>query len=397
MVKVVSIMIKRRFFSSISLILCCFSLASSLYAMRGDERDRGVFASDIFRWGGSMPRGIQDLMAADNINRLIEKTERELGEIRELEDNSPGKADKIQTHERMVLALRKQLEKLLGIQGNAEKYGLLMARGIGGKTWDSFGFQQDVEGFSDGIKKGLTVRVTEAFGDAVASKVKSTIDLILGGTWDFLLLRTLDLWDDVCSIFFHSSCEGFKLQEIEGWQKLMIESMKQIEKNVKEGPKDNFRGQDMTLRNFGSDNQETNNVENNVIILNAWKMYILGCIEQFDYLIELIGKRKKYYSEEKLIFFYAEQIQKRLSDYRDLMLKAQTSVKDFDELIESNRSLLPAMRENIDILFKRLLEEAKPRTVPSGNSDSFRRTTTEVSRQRSDDDMPNRFGNSWGS
>lgn len=395
MIRVISMVSKQR----LSLIIfatigIAFGCVNNSYPMQQGQRDnRGLFDA-FFRSGLNVPKGLQDLMAANNIGDIIDKAEEQLVDIRRLPDDSPGKNEKILTQEQMLQSLKLQRNRLLGVQSGSEKLGILAARGIGGKTWDSFGFQQDVEGFSDGVKKGLIVRITDAFGDAIASKVKATIDLLLGGTWDFFLLKTIDMWDDICNIMFHDSRDPFKHSEVEGWQKLIIESMKQVEKNVKEGPKDSFRAQDMTRRTFGEEEKEIN-FDDNLQNLSAWRMYVLGCVEQFEYFIQLIEKRKKYYKEDKLIVFYAEQIQSRLSDYKELMLKAK-SVKDFDDYIESNKSLLPAMRENVEQLFKRLAEEAKPRTVFSGNSGSIRPAEVSRQRQSSDDDMPNRFSNGWG-
>lgn len=447
MIKVISMVSKQRLsliiFVTIGMTLGCVNYS---YSMNSDRDDRGLFDA-FFRMGSNPPKGLQDLMMANNLSSAIDKAEKALvdleapgandeevraqrqmlqrlregrdgllaaqdlnvedikkinSEIRKLEGElrdmvahaDPAGPDRVQAQVQTIQALKRQRDKYFGVQSSSAKFGTLIARGLGGKTWDSLGFQQDVEGFSDGIQKGLIVRITDAFGDVVASKVKATIELLLGGTWDFFLLRTIDMWDDVCNIMFHDSRDPFKHSEVEGWQKLIIESMKQVEKNVKEGPKDNFRGQDMTLRSFGGEEKQLDFDENSAS-LSAWRMYVLGCVEQFEYFIQLIEKRKKYYKEDKLIVFYAEQIQSRLSDYKELMLKAK-SVKDFDDYIESNKSLLPAMRENVEQLFKRLAEEAKPRTVFSGNSGSIRPTEVSRQRQSNDDDMPNRFSNGWG-
>lgn len=389
----------QRFFIFILIIGAIASTTKYTQAMNGggpNNNNRGVFdAGNMFwRMGSNPPRAIQNLMISADIQQSIRNLEVELENLKQLPDNDLGKNDKIAEQEWVIKALKKEYKTLVGAQSDSEKIGTIIARGLGGKAWDSFGIQQSADDFSDGIKKGLMIRISEAFGEAISSKVKSTIDLVLGGAWDFMLLSFLDSWDGICNILFHSGNNPFKTNEVEGWQKLIVESMKHVEKNVKDGPKDNFRGQDMTLRSFGGDDKEFEQHDdaNN---LTAWRMYVLGCIEQFDYFIELFEKRKKYYHEDKLIVFYAEQIQKRLGDYRDLMLKAK-SVKEFDDFIESNKSLLPAMRENMEQLFKRLAEEAKPRSVFSNNNDSMRRTETTTRPRPMDDDMPNRFGNQWG-
>lgn len=301
------------------------------------------------------------------------------------------------THDRMVSTLIKQRERLLGAETDSSaQIGNLVGRGIGGQTWDSFGFQQ-ADSFTDGLKKGLIIRATEAFGEMVSSKVKATLELVLGGTWDFMLLSGLDLWEDMCKVLFHDSKDPFKTKEVNGWKKLISEAMEQIEKNVKDGPKDSFRGHDMTRRsNFEIDEDVHVEATNN---LNAWRMYIVGCAEQFDYFIFVLDSRKQYYKKDDIICFYAEQIQNRLSDYRALMLKAG-SVKEFDEFIESNKSLLPAMRKNVEQLFTRLAEEVEPRTLGlGGGSDSMRRTDTaaRVRPTSYDDNMPNHFSGGWPS
>lgn len=382
-------------FLFVGFVFCCGDYAQA--AMPLPDRRGGVFAGNpYFAYGANLPKGMQDLMAADNINNILDSAERQLEDMRDLPP-SPQKDDKIQTQEQMIQSLKLQRNRLLGIQSSSAKVGTLMARGLGGKTWDSFGFQQDADSFSDGIKKGLMVRMSEALGEAISSKLKATVELVLGGTWDFMLLSGLDLWEDMCKVLFHDSKDPFKTKEINGWKKLISEAMEQIEKNVKDGPKDSFRGHDMTRRsNFEIDEDLHVEATNN---LNAWRMYIVGCAEQFDYFIFVLDSRKQYYKKDDIICFYAEQIQNRLSDYRALMLKAG-SVKEFDEFIESNKSLLPAMRKNVEQLFTRLAEEVEPRTLGlGGGSDSMRRTDTaaRVRPTSYDDNMPNHFSGGWPS
>ncbi|MBS1987664.1 hypothetical protein JST56_01600 [Candidatus Dependentiae bacterium] len=410
-------------------------------------RDMYDIESSYFRLGRNPSKAMQDLEAANNISKMIEQAEQNAPEnilpadfrVRQQEIqadldafqaerarllNHPADqpldaaalrkvnadiyqarkllrmrdnngADSAQAHARMIEQLKKQRARLLGADGHSAQIGSIVGRGIGGKTWDSFGFQQ-ADGFVDGIQKGLMIRATEALGEAISSKLKTTIELVLGGTWDFMLLSGLDLWEDMCKVLFHDSKDPFKTKEVNGWKKLISEAMEQIEKNVKDGPKDSFRGHDMTQRNlFEIDEKEQIEATNS---LNAWRMYVVGCAEQFDYFIFVLDSRKQYYKKDDIICFYADQIQNRLSDYRALMLKAG-SVKELDEFIESNKSLLPAMRKNIEQLFIRLAEEVEPRTLGlGGNGDSMRRTDTTARIRPSglDDDMPNRFSNGWG-
>lgn len=340
----------------------------------------------------------------ENIEKLIKNREDEFKKKEAAFDlNKSGltieeiaKQKKVIDDEKKQLELFKRKQEILcGLDTNENaRWGRIIFKGFVGNDEHSYD-QTSIDNFSSGINQGLAVRISSACGKWISSKVEATIGLVVGGAWDSLLLFSIDIFSDFCKIFFHDGKDPFKPIEVEGWQKLIIEAMRQIEKNVKDGPRDNLRGHDMTLRSFGGDDK-VSEASDDSSSLNAWRMYIIGCAEQFDYLINLIEKRKGYYSEDKLIVFYAEQIQRRLRDYCDLMLKTK-SVKEFDDAIESNKSLLPAMREGIEQLFKRLAEESKPIVVFSGNNDSFRKTeSSSRQRQSSDDDMPHRFANVLG-
>lgn len=379
-------------FLFVGFVFCCGDYA---YAVMPLPVQRDPFDDEMsfFRLGANTPKRIQDLIGAQKIDRMIDHQEAKLNEMRA--NNAPQ--EKILMQEEIIKGYRKTMTSMMGLQSGSAKVGTILSRGLGGKTWDSLGFQQDADDIADGIKKGLMIRASEALGEAISSKLKSTVELVLGGTWEFMLLSGLDLWEDMCKVLFHDSKDPFKTKEVNGWKKLISEAMEQIEKNVKDGPKDSFRGHDMTRRsNFEIDEDVHVEATNN---LNAWRMYIVGCAEQFDYFIFVLDSRKQYYKKDDIICFYAEQIQNRLSDYRALMLKAG-SVKEFDEFIESNKSLLPAMRKNVEQLFTRLAEEVEPRTLGlGGGSDSMRRTDTaaRVRPTSYDDNMPNHFSGGWPS
>ena len=81
------------FFLVAGLIVGCMNYAQAAQPLP----DRlGVFGGNpYFGYGANPPKGMQDLMAADNINNLIDAAERQIDIIRKTPD-SPAKNDKIQ-------------------------------------------------------------------------------------------------------------------------------------------------------------------------------------------------------------------------------------------------------------------------------------------------------------
>lgn len=236
--------------------------------------------------------------------------------------------------------------------------GQVIARGLVGKDWESIA-DADIKGAWDGIQKGFIMKTSRAVGDVFDEKIRGTINHLFGGAWDWILGGFIDTWDTVCSVFFHDSKEPFSEVELESWRTLVIASIEDLERTIKDGVRDSTRGQDMTPRSKGlsKDDHDVALEEEKTM----WTTFVEVYVDQFYYLIDQIEKHKQYYDEKHHVEFYSGQIKRRLEDLIDLLINSHT-VKEVDAKLESNKNIITAMKKNIDHLFKRMIDDIKPRT-----------------------------------
>jgi len=247
---------------------------------------------------------------------------------------------------------------------------------------------ENVDGVLEGIKLGILSNSANACGEVLHDKIKGTINHVGGGFWDYCLGWVIDLWSDIGSVLFHGGHDPFERGDLQHWGMLVQGCFKNVEKVTKNGLKDSSRGRDMTFRPTG-DITEDEEVEESKSSITAWKLLIRGYADQLDHVVTNIDTRIKYYEENSEEVFYATQIKTRLLEFRDMLL-ASKSIKDFDDFIESNKSFIPALRDNVLSLFDHLARKVTPRTYSLEKSSA--KSTEKSWLSKDDDEDDDAFG-----
>ncbi len=346
--------------------LMVFLLSASVFSMApaggGGNRAGGggnMFNDMMFRNMGFMDKGTMRLMGKfQTISYLDER-------IAELVNQPDKRAlyDELVEHRNALLS--------------PSALGTVLARGLAGSQWEDVLYNKPIKNPVQGLVDGLTARGSQALGDVLGNRMKQTAEDVVGGAWDHVWGMIVDVWNIICSDLFHDGKEAFKQEFLDGLQKVIRQSFDDIERMMKDGLKDSLRGRDMTLRkfDFGSGQkdddviddekkEESNSSDENKIAYNAWEDLFVGYAAQFDRFIQEIERRSDYYDDDAMIVFYSQQIKKRLLDFSNVLLRVK-SLHDLSVAFDSNKAIIPAIKKNIDNMFKRLQDEIKPRSYAS--------------------------------
>lgn len=267
----------------------------------------------------------------------------------------------------------------------SQNAGTLIARGLAGNNNFDYLDGVKIDGPIDGFMQGLTVRTSDALGKVMGRRIEGAFEDVLGGSFDFIMNYFMDLWRDTMDVFFHNSKEPFEDKTLKEWLELIKISLEDIERMMKDGLKESLRGYDMTKRKFGGnfagllDDKEgatpsvaSDDKEKDDVLDLVWCDLISGYADQLERLCDEIDQRMGYYEESSMEVFYAQQIKKRLQSFKNILLESK-SLSDLDSKLHSNKSLIPAVRKNIENLFTRLMVKVQPRTysrISSGESAS---------------------------
>ena len=400
-------MINQKYFKTVIFSMIVLAIGSYGYGGRDDDDDRPVIVNGL----GGMISGGYDR----ETNRLLGKIElgdrvakRLATQIKKLEDlrkemkktsNPIALANiksEISYNEEYAKMLRSRQETLMA----PTSMGMLVARGLVGKGNSSVLDDYNIDSILDGIGKGFLVRAASATGEVFSKKVAGTVQVVLGGAWDSIFGKIIDFWVDANSVLFHDNASAFRLDELASWKAFIIGKsgssfgiLEDIATILKDGKTESMRGHDLTLRQFDmtGDTDKDESKEEKEVKVTIWNLLMQGYAKQFDRVVSEFDKRKKYYKEDSLEVFYADQIQGRLLELRNLLLKA-TTLSELSSQIDSNRLVIVAYKNNIASMFERLNELIKPRTL---SLDDKTVSIDDRSRGRSrnyypddDDDMP---------
>jgi hypothetical protein len=224
--------------------------------------------------------------------------------------------------------------------------------GFGGG--DTFDIDVPVEGLVDGITQALIVKGTKKVTDAVGEKVGTTITGLLSKVWDPTVNYVSDMWSDLCTLVFYGNNDPFTIEELQNWKDHIIELLKELEDMLKSGIKDSLRGLDTTMRQ-----DEIENVQSDQHELNVWDLIANGYADQLQFFIEEVKKRKECYKDSiKLIYFYSQRLEERLLVIKNLLLSTK-SLRELDAKLDSNKAIIPALRRNIESIFRQMVDVLK--------------------------------------
>ncbi|MFH0898602.1 MAG: hypothetical protein V1855_03410 [bacterium] len=328
-----------------------FCMFSSPYPY---ERMYSRYSSSDVGWGRNLAQLDFIAKAKDEINGKLE-------ELKKNEEKSETVKTQIKLYEGALDNWSNQ-EKLL-LSGQNSGSGLIIARSIAGHDNAYVLNDSDIKTVLDGIRQGLVIQLGTAFGETIRKKAEFTTDKLVGGTFDYCWAKFSDFSNAINSAIFHSSKKPFDDKKLEGWQKFITSCLDDIDLMLKTGLKDSTRGLDSTVRQFEgvSAESEEENLEDEEIRFNVWAALASSYVGQFQFFIKLFESRKLYYKNEELVIFYVDQICQILNSVCVLLSSAKT-LRDMDTLLDSHRSIIPALKKNLNNLFMQLTGEVKPRS-----------------------------------
>lgn len=247
----------------------------------------------------------------------------------------------------------------------------------------------------DGIAKGLVVRSADAAGQVFSKKVAGTLNIVLGGTWDYTFSKLIDGWGSMCNMAFHNGKEPFSDSRLKAWSHMIEEVFRNVESMLGKGLQQSMRGHDMTLRQFNPGGEPAAEVDKEseaekVVDETLWRFLIAGYERLFERFVNEIEVRKGYYKAASMEVFYADQIQQGLRDFAKVLKKADT-LSSLNNLIESNKSLVSSYRDYVIRLFEGLEKLVVPPSYSISQQKESTRTSHSQKRRRAgyhDDEYP---------
>ncbi|MFH1254045.1 MAG: hypothetical protein V1646_01280 [bacterium] len=238
-------------------------------------------------------------------------------------------------------------------KGNDRKMGIFLAKLFAGPDRGNSLDEDEISGLWSGLAQGLAVPA----GEVMKGKAKATIDTYVGGFWDFIFAKLGDFCSTVRNVLFHDCNEPFDPQKLAGWQKMILMAYDDIDNMLRNGLRDSTRSLDSVSRQFDDNGTEVQVKKE----IDMWASLAAGYAEQFAYFITLFEKRREYYDEDDIVAFYSNQICQMLQTTCKLLTNSK-SLKDLDTKLESQRTIIPAIRKNLCNLFDQLIAEVKPKS-----------------------------------
>lgn len=275
---------------------------------------------------------------------------------------------------------------------NRNPYGRAIAMGLAGNNWKAIQ-DEDIQSPVEGAVVGVFMS-----GSKVLSKhLENSLEDVVGGTWDGVMHLIKSCFTSARDWFLYDGEHPFDSKTLKAWQGIIDASFKDLERVLKDGLKDSVRGLDTTLRASDQAEPGQEGTEQEAP-LKAWDLLAESYIRQFDFLITRIDQHIKYYDENNITYFLAQELKTQLVGVNKLLSKSST-LKELDAYLDSNKTLIPAFRQNISNVLTRLIDSVEPRPV---NSTSNTRTTASrdfggrsEGRFRDDDDFPTSMRNGW--
>lgn len=331
-------------------VMLCFVITNTVWGMRPDDGDfyRSRYSFGGFGYGDSAndAKRLRLEPLLENIRGLQE----ELRALRKGGVNGPELAAKAQEHREAVEAYER--ETRVGM-------GDIIARGMVGDKW-KYVADAKVDGVVDGIKLGAAMQVADAIGSVLKTKMRGLVNYTMGGMLDSLIGALIDGVNRVRSFLFHDSYEPFDQVKLDGFHTMVVASMNELERAIKEGAKESMRGQDMMPRKKSGMDVDAGKVDD-AEPESFWMEALIPYMMQFEYYIMDIEQGKQYYKDRPYVIHTADQIILRLSQYNKLLSNSR-SIKELDAKLDSNKCIIELVKKNLDNLFKQLSIHVKPRS-----------------------------------
>jgi len=351
------------------LFLSVFVFSTSLSAAKRD------FYKDMknMKYFGSSNKGMKALVRLKQFEEIR-------GEIDRIDLELGGKGSKAPTDEKRKELTKFKRQLKVALNQTFVKPGLadVVMHGIAGKgagdaleeiVWGD-GDDDDDDGEAVGagrrkvgkfgkrmamLGKGAGYGLLYKASESVGKEIGQSVDNFVGQGFASGTGIVMDFFKYMNNLIFHFGYKPFEEDEVTIWKDLIINDLKSVERMLKDGGKFESRSRDMILRQL--DDQEDDMMNGNKGMRLIWKDFSDAFAEQCLHVINEVSKRKGYYKKDDLSVFYALQLQKRLYNVSELLLKMNT-LKDFSTVGEIH-SVFPSIIKNIERLFDVLIRQLR--------------------------------------
>ena len=317
-----------------------------------------------------------------HISAKARATKAEADRLKELQDlyNDDAGIDAEITRQQAVLTtLQGQVAQLASGRPQVTTWQL-MARGLSGENdFFMFGTPQDGESeFWYYAKQGLTLGITKEFSDFIRIKMRGVFQDKLGPLFDATVNGISDGFERIKDVFLHDSKRPFTEIEVGAWQAHIKSIFDEIERITKDGLRDAYRSQDMTMRQTGPvddlasgmDDAKEQEPSLSKAPVRIWADLFGGYVLQLSYYILVLQDRKGYYELDSFEVFFATHLEERLQQFCNLLLKVN-DLSDLDTHLAANKAVIPAYKSNVENLFKQLQQEVKIKTFTTAQTTSL--------------------------
>jgi hypothetical protein len=246
----------------------------------------------------------------------------------------------------------------------------MLFRGLAGDEFHYYDIEEIGSNW-DAIGKGLLCATSKEVNDFVRTKMRGVLQDKLGVLFDGTVNGISDFFELCKEYFFHDGCKPFEEEKIAAWREFIKAQFDDIDKLVKDALRDASHAQDQTMRTTNMDMGDAGAASEEDIAgdrgpapIRIWADTFNGYVMQFTFFVMKLEDRKGYYEQDSFEVFFATQIQERMRQFCQLLLRIQT-VADMDNYLSVNKALIPAYRSNIENLFKQLQYQIKRRTFTS--------------------------------
>ena len=371
-------------------------LILSFFATCSDVNAAGRYGR--MGYGGGGYDGLGTIYQLEHADKQLKERQRELIALREKRNDFQRLAAKVKltAAERAALqALSNEYVDLAGLDAEIHRQadvlakletqitqlatgrpqitaGQLVAKGIAGMD-DFYMFDNArVDSLWDGIQQGFILGTAKEFGDFVRTKMRGVFQDKLGVLFDSTVNGITDGFERIKEVLFHDSKRPFSDIEVGAWQGHIRSVFDEIERITKDGLRDAYRSQDMTMRQTGATNGDDltgmpgdDTKEQPSTIAKApvriWADLFGGYVLQLSYYILILQDRKGYYALDSFEVFFATHLEERLQQFCNLLIKVN-DLADLDTYLAANKAVIPAYKSNVDNLFKQLQQQVKTRT-----------------------------------
>jgi len=226
-----------------------------------------------------------------------------------------------------------------------------LARCMAGKENAEFLNGVNPSGHLGAIGYGFAAQGAGAVGNFMSTKMKSTMDTLFGGIWDWCIVRLTKLFNS----------EKFDIPLLNMWQFKFVDKLEVINAILSKGFGDSMRLMDQTSRQYDDASAQSGSAAVVTQVDEVWMAFVKDTVSDYNVFIALVEESREDYSKESPpIIPYLDAIIQLLRLVFDPLSKS-TSTRDFDNKLGPTKSCIMTVMKSVQNYFKQLCDILKTR------------------------------------